>query len=300
MRASEIELTGPPPKENVSCSLFTPLERRLPVISIQIQMIYGDFDVFASICRGDATNSAPTALHSPVSITTLSASEALQKENIESACVNREDPTSETHSYDLLRTVLRDFLYGAADSKGTPCLTLKEKELNFLKMFLKKKIMRTQKKSCLKMVDNMDSWNFHQLLSTIVPKRRKSVMKGVIFRLFWKFASLNCNLLTTFFNDDRSFNYQSNKVNNNLQDEYYKKCLKVPEFKAHFFTVIKSQNFFEFCLSKSKSKFDRKFKQWISVFEKSLDLMSLLSNIQIPLTRVEIEKSEQTFADLAD
>lgn len=204
------------------------------------------------------------------------------------------NPTSE--SFSGVKEILRGFLYGEC---SLPSPSLSEAELSFLKSFLKKKIMRTQRKSSLRLIDSMDPLNFSEFLRLVILRRRKSVVKGVIFRLFWKFASQKRNLLS-FFSNDPSYGYQLNKVNNNLQDEYYKRCLGHADFRRFFFEVLRSNDFFEFCIAKSRLKFDRKFDQWVAVMRKSSQLNSLMTNIQIPLTKAEVEKSSLVFADLVE
>lgn len=284
---------------------FSPLPKPL-MLSLQVKVYCGEWGTSLPTLPTNLPPSPPQSFSPRTELKTMGRSPLMQ--NLPQPPVltsffksaEPAKPPSEQVNFGLLKRILKNFLFGGgADALCPASLNLTEVELGFLKFFLKKKIIRSQRRSYLRLIDSMTAANFEDRLRVVVPKRRKSVVKGVLFRLFWKFASREGDVIQLFFGGNSECDYQLNKVNNNLQDEYYKKCFQNERFRSYFFKVIKSAEFFDFCLEKSRAKFDKRFDSWVLSNAKAEDSKNLMANAQIPLTRLELEKCEQIFMDLA-
>ena len=174
--------------------------------------------------------------------------------------------------FSVLKEILSDYLFGClSPSRRYP---ISQKELFVLRYLLRRKFFYSSKTSLTSKLDSLTTENCLAFLLAHPQRKRTQLFKRMVFTKFWRYATVQGgDVLGRFFNGDRRYDYKdpANNSGGNPTNEYYERCLLVPQFAQAFSNALTDKRFWEEVKAKSVRSFNLNFGKWMKMIDSFLE-----------------------------
>lgn len=174
--------------------------------------------------------------------------------------------------FSVLKEILSDYLFGClSPSRVYP---ISQKELFVLRYLLRRKFFYSSKTSLTSKLDSLTADNCLGFLLAHPQRKRTQLFKRMVFTKFWRYATAQGgDVLIKFFNGNRQYDYKdpANNSGGNPTNDYYERCLLVPQFAQAFADALTDKKFWEEVKAKSMRSFNLNFGKWMKMIDSFLE-----------------------------